>query len=154
VTVGADEVRDARPPALLVRIMNPVMRFVLRTPVGALVRPFALLEFRGRRTGRRYRVPVGWHATDCGRVVFTPAPWRVNFRGGIPVTVTYRGRRDELTGTLDDDPAIVAEALQSVVEHRGSLRPVGIDLPAGHRITAADVRAVDRALIRFGPGTR
>ena len=141
--------RDARPPVLLVRLLNPVMRIVLRTPVARVVRPFALLEFDGRRTGRRYRVPVGWHEVDSGPVVCTPAPWRVNFREGIAVTVRFRGRRHELTGTLDDDARRVATALQSLADRRGSLRPVGIDLPPGHRITTNDVVALDRALIRF-----
>ena len=142
--------RDARPPLLLVRLMNPVLRVVLRTPLGRLVRPFALLEFDGRRSGRRFRVPVGYHESANGRVVFTPAPWRVNFRGGTPVTVHFRGRREELTGRLDDDPERVAAALQMLAD-RGALGLVGVDVPAGHRIGAADVQALDRALIRFAP---
>lgn len=141
--------RDARPPLLLVQVMNPVMRIVLRTPLGPLVRPFALLEFRGRRSGRLYRVPVGWHEIPTGHVVFTPSPWRANFRDGIRVTVRYRGNSRELTGTLDDDPDHVAAALQALADRRGSLRPVGIDLPPGRPVTASDVRAVHRGLIRF-----
>jgi hypothetical protein len=141
--------RDARPPLALVRVLNPIMRVVLRTPMGRMVRPFALLEFRGRRTGKQMRVPVGWHETDDGYAVFTPAPWRTNFRDGIPVTVRFRGRRRDFVGTLEDDPNAVAVALQSIVDRRGSLRPVGVDMPRGHRVTAADVVAVDRALITF-----
>lgn len=149
MTVADAVASDARPPLLLVRLLNPVMRIVLRTPLGRVVRPFALLEFEGRRTGRRYRVPVGWHEIESGHVVCTPAPWRVNFRDGIPVTVRYRGHRRELTGTLDDDPEHVAAALRSLADRCGSLRPVGVDVPPGHHITAADVLALDRALIRF-----
>lgn len=141
--------RDARPPLTLVHLLNPVMRIVLRTPLGRLVRPFALLEFDGRRSGRHHRIPVGWHEVDSGHVVCTPARWRVNFRDGIPVTVRFRGRREELTGTLDDDPEQVAATLRSLASRRGSLRPVGIDVPRGQHITAADVLALDRALIRF-----
>lgn len=149
MTVAGTLARDARPPMLLVRFLNPIMRIVLRTPLGRVVRPFALLEFNGRRTGRRYRVPVGWHEIDSGPIVCTPASWRVNFRDGIPVTVRYRGRRHQLTGTLEDDPERVAAILQTIADRRGSLRPVGVDVPPGHRITATDVHAVDRALIRF-----
>jgi hypothetical protein len=149
MTVADALARDTRPPRLLVELMNPVMRIVLRSPLGRLVRPFALLEFNGRRTGHRYRVPVGWHEIDSGPIVCTPASWRVNFRDGIPVTVRFRGRRQRFTGTLEADPERVAATLQSLADRRGSLRPVGVDLPPGHRITATDVRAVDRALIRF-----
>lgn len=141
--------RDARPPLLLVRILNPAMRLLLRTPVGRLIRPFALIEFHGHRTGRRYRIPVGWHTVDGAHVVFTPAPWRVNFRTGIPVTVTFRGRRRQFTGTLDDDPDAVTAALQALADQRGTLRPIGVDVPPSHRITKADVATLDRALIRF-----
>ena len=141
--------RDARPPLALVMVMNPVMRIVLRTALGRLVRPFALLEFTGRRTGRRFFVPVGWHEIDTGSVVFTPAPWRANFRDARSVTVRFRGRSQQLTGVLDDDPSQVAAALQSLADRHGSLRPVGVYIPAGHRVTAADVESVDRAVIRF-----
>lgn len=149
MTVVDAVARDARPPLVLIRLMNPVMRVVLRTPLGRLVRPFALLEFRGRRTGRLLRVPVGWHHIGGEHVVFTPAPWRANLRDGVPVTVHFRGHRLEMTGTLDDDPDHVATVLQSLADLHGSLRRVGIDIPPGHRITADDIRAVRRALIRF-----
>lgn len=127
------------------------MRVVLRTPLGRLVRPFALLEFRGRRSGRPFRVPVGWHEIDAGFIVVTPAPWRVNFRDPLPVTVRLRGRRQELIGTLDDDAERVAAALRSLAERRGSLRLVGVVIPPGHRVTTHDVVAVDRTVIRFAP---
>lgn len=143
--------RDARPPLALVRVMNPTMRAVLRTPLGRLVRPFALLDFTGRRTGRRFLIPVGWHEIESGHVAFTPASWRVNFRNGSPVTVWYRGQRQNLTGILDDEPGRVAAALQSLADRRGSLRSIGVDIPAGHRLTAPDVTAIDRAVIRFTP---
>lgn len=129
--------------------MGPIMRLVLRTRLGHLVRPFALLEFDGRRSGRRLRVPVGWHEIDGGEVVFTPAAWRINFAGGTAATVWFRGTRREVTGALDLDPERVAAALRSLAERRGSLRPVGVDLPRGRTVNAADVEAVDRAVIRF-----
>ena len=143
--------RDIRPPLIVVRAMNPIMRVALRTPLGRLVRPFALLEFTGRRSGHRFLVPVGWHEIDSGHVVFTPAAWRVNFRDGLPVTVRFRGRRQDLVGVLDDDPDRVAVSLQSLADRRGSLRAAGVDIPAGHRVTPADVAAVHRAVIRFEP---
>lgn len=144
----ADEVaRDTKPPLLLVRVMNPVLRVVLRTPLARAIRPFALVEFTGGRSGRTYRIPVGWHSIGTGPAVFTPA-WRANFAGGIHVTVHHAGRRRSLTGTLETDPARVA-AMQSLADRRGSLRSIGVTIPTGHRVTEADVRAVDRAVITF-----
>jgi hypothetical protein len=129
--------------------MNPILRTVLRTSLGRFIGAFALLEFSGRRTGNRYLVPVGWHALPDGPVVFTPAPWRVNFAAGIPVTVHHRGRRQQATGTLHIDAGCVAAAMQALAERRGSLRRIGVIVPAGHHVTAADVHAVDRAVITF-----
>ena len=134
-------VRDARPPAILVRVLNPVMRVVLRSPLGRFVQPLALLEFSGRRTGRRYLVPVGWHEANARPVVFTPAPWRANFREPADVTVHHGGRARSTT-------ADVAEALRSVVAET-SPRAVGLDVPAGHVLSADDVIDVDRAMLRF-----
>lgn len=141
--------RDTKPPALLVRVMNPILRFVLRTPLGRVIRPFALLEFSGRRSGRLYRVPVGWHSISTGPAVFTPAPWRANFVGGIHVVVRHGGRRQTLSGTLDVDPERVAIAMQQLADRDGSLRAIGVTIPPGHRVTAADVIAVNRAVITF-----
>jgi hypothetical protein len=141
--------RDARPPLLLVRAMNPVLRLALRSPLGWLIPPLVLLEFDGRRSGRRYRVPVGWHEVDGGAAVFTPAPWRANFAERRPVTVHHRGRRRHLTGTLETDPGRIAAALQFLCDQRGSPRSVGLAVPVGHRATEADVLAVNRQLIRF-----
>ncbi len=94
---------------------------------------------------------MGWQEVGSHPVVCTPAPWRANFRDGIPVAVWFRGRRRAYDATLDDDPARVAALLQSLADRSGSLRSVGIDIPSGHRITAADVAAVDRAIIHFTP---
>jgi len=146
--------QDARPPLALIRVMNPMLRALLPTPAGRLVRPFALLRFDGRRSGRELRIPVGYHEARSGQVVITPATWRINFDGGIPVTVHHLGRRYELIGHLDTDPSRVADELQAIMERRGSLGLVGIKIPTGRQVTPADVAAVDRAVIWFEPGPR
>jgi len=142
-------VRDARPPAAVIMLLNPIMRRVLRTPLGRLVKPFALLEFTGRRSGRRYRVPVGWHVIDGTPVVFTPAPWRVNFADATPVEVRHRGQVEAMTGTLVTDPELVASALNTLFAGGAPPRAVGLNMQSGHMVTATDVVAVDRAMIRF-----
>ncbi|MET0838769.1 MAG: hypothetical protein ABWY19_08320 [Marmoricola sp.] len=143
--------QDARPPFLLVKGLNLVLRPTLRSPLGRLVPGVAMLEFRGRRTGRLFRVPVGWHAVEGGHVVVTPARWRSNFRDGCPVTVHARGRRRQMIGRLEDEPEDVAAALRSIAVSRGSLRFLGIRVPDGRELTGDDVRLLDRALLMFGP---
>lgn len=144
-----EHVRDARPPMALVKLLNPIMRLVLRSPVGRLVKPFALLEFRGRRSGRMYLVPTGLYRVNGVMVVFSPADWRANFAGGEPATVHHLGRASSMTGTLITDPCEVAKGLVSVLANGSSARLLGIGLPTDHQINATDVVTLDRAMIEF-----
>ena len=148
-TVTTTGVRDARPPAALVRVLNPLTRGLLCTPLGRVASKLAVIEFSGRRSPRTYRVPVGWHQYDGSPVVFTPARWRMNFAGGAPATVHHRGRSFAMRGLLVEDPEAVAAALASVLTSGTSPGLLGLDLPPGHAVTASDVTSVDRAMIRF-----
>ncbi|BBY80291.1 hypothetical protein MPUL_14490 [Mycolicibacterium pulveris] len=45
----------SHPPQALLRAVNPVLRFALRTPLaGPLRRQFMVLNFTGRKTGRKF----------------------------------------------------------------------------------------------------
>jgi hypothetical protein len=46
-------VRSRPPPAALMRAVNPLMRAVIRSPLGRHLEPLAVLRFSGRRTGAR-----------------------------------------------------------------------------------------------------
>jgi hypothetical protein len=144
-----DAVRDARPPIAVLRVTNPVLRALLRTPVGRVIRPLALVEFQGRRSGRRIRVVVAWHMLDGEPVVVTPAPWRVNFTDGAPATVRRRGRRQQCVGTLVLDPDDVAKSIGVLLRNGTSARELALHVPAGHVMTADDVVRTRRALVRF-----
>jgi hypothetical protein len=67
-----DVARSQPPPRWLQALLNPVLRKVLRTRVGGRI-PAALLCFDGRRSGRRFEVPVGVHDAPDGPVVLTPS---------------------------------------------------------------------------------
>jgi hypothetical protein len=109
-------VEVAYPPDLVIRLVNPIARFLLRSPLGGpLRRRYMLLEFTGRRSGRRYAVPVTVHRAGgppAGEpyelYVLTGAAWRHNFRGGADVAVTLDGRTTPMRGELVDDPETVA----------------------------------------------
>ena len=65
------------------RVGNPVMRGLLRSPAGGpMRRQFMVLRFFGRKTGRRYDIPVVAHRLDGELYALTDAAWRTNFRGG------------------------------------------------------------------------
>ncbi|MEA2901513.1 MAG: hypothetical protein QOH36_1400 [Actinomycetota bacterium] len=147
--ISTPTLRNAMPPPAVLAVLNPVMRVVLRSPLGRLMKPLALLEFTGRRSGLRYRVPAGWHQAVGAPVVLTPAPWRANFAGGAAVSVYHRGRKQAMTATLVTDPDVVASAVRAMLADGTPPRAIGLKIPAGHTVTAADVTSVDRAMIRF-----
>jgi hypothetical protein len=144
-------VRDARPPATMVHILNPLLRTVLRTPLGRLASPLALLEFTGRRSNTTYRVVVAWHHIGHIPVVVTPAPWRTNFVNGTPVTVHQQGRRLCLRGVLDTNPDNVADAINTMLATGTSARGLALHIPTGHPVNRDDIQATHRAIIRFHP---
>ena len=134
----------------MLRVLNPIMRTLLLSPA-ARVLPNALgvLEFAGRRTGKRYRIVVGAHDLGDAKAVFTSAPWSRNFTAGAPVTLVQEGRRRPGSATLVEDPEAVAQAFQTVFDEGAPPRALGLEVPDGHRMTAEDVRAVQRVMIRI-----
>jgi hypothetical protein len=143
------EVTDARPPAAVVAVLNPINRVLLRGPIGHAIKPLALVEFTGRRSGRHLRVPVLWHPVGDGGYVFSPAPWRANFAGGTIATVTHLGRKQLMRGTLITSPSLVADALNGLLAAGTKPGRTGLAIPRDHELTPDDVSCVHRALIRF-----
>ena len=77
--------------------LNPVVTWLLRSPVHwALSHALMLLQVTGRRTGRRYWIPVGYQrAGNTITVLVSRAPrklWWRNFRDPAPVVMLLRGR--------------------------------------------------------------
>ncbi|WP_370965575.1 hypothetical protein [Amycolatopsis sp. cg9] len=131
-----------QPPAPLVKTFNAVLRVLLPSPLGRGVREFLLLGFTGRRSGRRYRIPVTAHRDAAGLYVLTPAGWRLNFTGGADADVTFAGRTTRMHGVLlDDGPAVARLYLDRITELglRGAARQIGLAFPAGRLPTLGEV---------------
>lgn len=144
-------VADARPPATVVRLTNMIVRPLLRSPAGRMMKPLAIITFTGRRTGSVRRVVVGWHPHEPGAIVLSPASWRANFEAGHPATVRWSGHTRTYTGTLETDPHIVADAVNSLLAAGVSPRGLALRISDGHIIDADDITTTHRALIRFEP---
>ena len=107
----------------MMRVSNPVMRGLLRSPAGGpLRRQFMVLRFFGRKTGRRYDVPVVAHRLDGGLYALTDAPWRNNFSDGADVEVTLDGHVTRMRGQLVDDPEAVASLYARAIDLFGTKR--------------------------------
>lgn len=83
----------SHPPTAVLRTVNPIMRLLLRTPVaGAAREQFMVVHFTGRKTGRRYAIPLSAHRIDGSLYAITSAPWKLNFRDGAAAEVFVDGK--------------------------------------------------------------
>ena len=101
-------VEAAHPPEMLLRIMNPVLKVALKTPLGALMGDFMLVAFTGRKSGKHYATPVSAHALDGVLHVVLETQWKYNFRDGADAQVSHRGKTRTMHGELITEPATVA----------------------------------------------
>ncbi|ARR80057.1 hypothetical protein MOTT12_04393 [Mycobacterium intracellulare subsp. yongonense] len=82
------------PPSALLRLINPVLGLLLRSPFADAARKqFMVLRFTGRKTGRPYSIPLSAHLIDDQLYALTGAPWKQNFRDGGPSTWCTTVRR-------------------------------------------------------------
>jgi deazaflavin-dependent oxidoreductase (nitroreductase family) len=82
--------------------LNPAIDFVLRSRIHWLLSPgLILITVTGRKTGRRYRLPVGYQPDAEGVTVLVSKAarktWWRNYRESGPVQVHLRGRIREGT---------------------------------------------------------
>ena len=136
-------VKRSVPPPTLVKMGNPLVRMLLGSPLrGVLDDSFLVLHLTGRKTGRRYDIPVGYVDMDGKLIVVTAARWRVNLRGRAEVEVTLRGCLRPMHALLDEDPASVAVSYQAMIGRIGwkkAQRQLGISLPGGRAPTALEL---------------
>jgi hypothetical protein len=115
-------VEDRRPPAAVLRIVNPVMRRLLRSPLHrAVSKKLMILSVQGRKTDRTIPVVVGRHPVDGQLLVSASGSWRHNLRGGAQVQVTIDGVERTGHAVLEEDPDEVARI------YRHLLGNVGLD---------------------------
>jgi hypothetical protein len=107
MTPGTRPVVERRhPPIVIVRLVNPLVRRLVGRGVAA--DQLLVLHYVGRRSGRSYDVPVGYHVISGVPTVLTNSPWRRNFAGGLGIEVTYRGARRLAHATLVEEVETVA----------------------------------------------
>jgi F420H(2)-dependent quinone reductase len=77
------------------RLGNRIVRGLLRTPlVGRLVgRRLVTLYIVGRKSGRRYAIPVAYTRSGGDLLIGTPFGWGLNLRTGEAVAIRLKGRR-------------------------------------------------------------
>jgi deazaflavin-dependent oxidoreductase (nitroreductase family) len=143
---------DDRPHTM--RFQGPVNRLVhglSRVPLlGRVIgRNLIILYVVGRRSGKRYTVPVAYTRHDGALLVGSPFGWGRNLRTGEPVEVRYLGRRRlaHVVVETDEDAVVADYAVIARDNHRfGAFNAIGYDAagnpePADlHRAWAAGAR--------------
>ena len=111
----------------LYRVINPVVKKILRSPLhGVLSQNTLLLEFTGRKSGRKLSTPVSYHSSDGVAHCFTRKSfvWWKNINSGEPVYVTIKGKRHLVNPEVEaENSEIKGQAL------RHFLRAVPRDAP-------------------------
>jgi len=125
------------------------MRRLLTSPLaGRMPAAMVVLGFTGRRSGRRFAIPVGMHEVTNASVVFSEASWHRNFTGGRAVTVTRGRDRRQGRGVLVDDPDVVADALGVAIDRFGA-RNLAMRTTPGRQVTHDDLIRVGRGMVRL-----
>jgi len=95
-----------RPPLRLLRLGNPLVRGILRSPAHRLLsRSLIVLEYEGRTSGRAFAIPVRYAQTENARLVALAVDragkrwWRA-FVEPRRAVVVHRGSRQVVVGTL------------------------------------------------------
>ena len=131
----------AHPPEIMMRVLNPTLKFALKTPLGGLIGDFMLLSFTGRKSGKRYTTPVSAHELDGALYAMMEAQWKHNFRGGADAQVSYRGKTRTMRGELITDKATVAEICERIATSYGAKkaqRQMGMTFRYGRLPTVAE----------------
>ena len=133
--------QDAPPPRQVIRLVNPLLKALLRSPLHRFLdKNLMLLTVTGRRTGRTYTIPVGRHETSDGSFVLSAGgEWRHNLRGGADVRVTLDGRERAAHALLEQDPDRAAEAFRTLLDRAGP-RALAVKVNGDRSPTVAEIK--------------
>lgn len=138
----------ATPPTRLCKLVNPFLVGLLPSPRPAAVSGrLALLEFRGRRSGKRYAFPVGYVRVGDTLLIGTETAWKRNLRDAAPATVWVGGeRRAGAANRVNDEEGRVQAYRTFFAKWKGFGRHIGVRTAAnGEPNRAAVARAGGRS---------
>lgn len=150
----------APPPDRLLAAVNPFVRLLLRSPLHfVLSDTLMLLTYTGRKSGKRYTIPVAYDSEGDIVRVFTYHAWWKNLRGGAPVQLEIkRVRRNGMAEAISGDaPATTAQFLASLRRHPRLARGYNVPLDGDGQPDVETARQAAQRLmmvrIRLTPST-
>jgi deazaflavin-dependent oxidoreductase (nitroreductase family) len=122
---------------------NPIMRFLLRSPLHGFVSgSMMLITYAGHKSGKTYTLPVSYYREGDTLITtsFRHRTWWRNLRGGAAVTLRLRGRDVKGTSEVVEDDEEVAEALMALFSRAPQIaRYYGVSLDPDGRPNAEDI---------------
>jgi hypothetical protein len=104
--------QPAPPPAFVQSILIGLLKSPLH---GLLSRSLLLIRFDGRKSGRRYELPVAYVRNGGTIMIASRAGWWKNLRGGASVELLLQGRSVAATADVASDPAQRAVDLSRII---------------------------------------
>jgi hypothetical protein len=100
-------------------VLNGMTRAVLATPLlhRVVSNRILVIDVVGRRTGRRYRIPVGYVATADGLLIGTAGRWRRNLRPGDRVRVMRARTAYEMVADVVTDEDRCVPLYRQILAH-------------------------------------
>lgn len=134
--------RPARGTLPMQRSLNALMGLLLRSPAhGLLSSRLLTITVTGRKTGRKYKIPVGYVEHEGALLVGTSAKWHRNLRADTPVRVRFRGRdRPARSEVITDEDQLTAFYRVILPQNPVHGRFVGIGLEPDGEPNRADLR--------------
>jgi hypothetical protein len=161
MTEQSNPISISHPPDAFLRVVNPIMKLLLRTPfAGAARNQLMVVNFTGRKSGRAYSIPLSAHVIDGNLYAMAAATWKNNFRDGAPAQVLHNGKTTTMRGELITDKALVADLYSRCAESYGvkrAERAMGLGF-RDHQMPTRDqfaeaVEELGLRAIRFTPAT-
>ncbi|OBI81762.1 hypothetical protein A9X00_08610 [Mycobacterium sp. 1245805.9] len=133
------------------RAGNVLARAVLRAPLlhRLVSNRMLLITVTGRRTGKRYHVPVGYVAIDGRLLIGTGGNWFRNLRPDIPVEVLVRRQTMRMLPQVIGDMDTAFDLYGDIIRHNPVHgRYAKIRLGADGRPNRADLAAALKRGVR------
>jgi deazaflavin-dependent oxidoreductase (nitroreductase family) len=125
-------------------LANSLVRTLLRTPLigSAMGGRLITLYLVGRKSGKRYEIPVAYTRDGEDLLVGSPFGWGRNLRTGEPIDILLKGRRRTAdVQVVTDEAGVTAQYAVMVRDNRqfAKFNKIGID--ADGNPSPADLRA-------------
>jgi deazaflavin-dependent oxidoreductase (nitroreductase family) len=132
---------------------NPLMIWLIRSPFHRLLsKNFMTLDFKGRKSGKSYRVPVNY--TRQGELLITYSyrerTWWRNLRGGALVVLRLEGKDIQAASRVIENDAEVANALSIYLHQMPQMAKyfqVGLDAAGAPKVDDIQRTAAERVVI-------